>query len=99
MHERFFTFVSGNENKASQVGRYLRVSVDYLKLSMLEIQSLDPREVVVQKVRAAYESLGKPVMVDDSSLSFTALGKLPGPFIDQFLQELGPDGLCRALDN
>lgn len=93
------TFVSSNENKVSQIRRSLNVPVDHVNLDIAEIQSLDSRDVVFQKAIEAYKQLKRPVLVDDSSLSFSALGKLPGPFINQFLQELGPEGLCRLLDN
>lgn len=98
MNERI-TFASSNKDKAVQVGRYLHVPVDYTSLSIPEIQSLDLHEVVRQKAKEAYRQLQKPVLVDDASLSFSALGRLPGPFINQFLQELGTEGLCRLLDN
>jgi inosine triphosphate pyrophosphatase len=41
----------------------------------------------------------KPVLVEDTSLTFSALGKLPGTLIKWFLQELGNEGLCQLLDN
>ncbi|MDP2638001.1 MAG: non-canonical purine NTP pyrophosphatase [Candidatus Levybacteria bacterium] len=66
------TFLSSNQNKAAQIGRYLHVPVDYANLSIPEIQSLDPREVAAQKAIEAYRKLQKPVLVDDSSLVFSA---------------------------
>lgn len=47
------------------------------KIDQGEIQSLDLREIVEHKARQAYEKLHKPVLVEDTSLMFTALGKLP----------------------
>lgn len=38
-------------------------------------------------------------MVEDISLSFNALGRLPGPFIKWFLHEIGNKGMCRLLDS
>jgi len=96
--EREITFVSGNKNKAEQVGRYLHLPLAYERLSIAELQSLDPLEVVLQKALEAHKQVGKPVLVDDTSLTFTALGRLPGTLIDHFLQELGNEGLCRLLD-
>ena len=48
-----------------------------MKLDLDEIQSLDLREIVEHKVRQAYEKCGKPVLVENASLEFTALGRLP----------------------
>ena len=39
-----------------------------------------------------------PVLVEDSSLECKALGKLPGPFIKWFIQELGLEKLCGLLE-
>jgi non-canonical purine NTP pyrophosphatase (RdgB/HAM1 family) len=68
------------------------------KIDQGEIQSLDLREIVEHKARQAYEKLHKPVLVEDTSLMFTALGKLPWPFIKFFLKELWHEGICRLLD-
>jgi len=43
------------------------------KIDLEEIQSLDLREIVEHKVRQAYDVVKKPVLVEDTSLRFTAL--------------------------
>jgi non-canonical purine NTP pyrophosphatase (RdgB/HAM1 family) len=53
---------------------------------------------VAHKARQAFELIGSPVIVEDTKLSFNALGSLPGPFIKWFLDELDVVGLCRMLD-
>jgi non-canonical purine NTP pyrophosphatase (RdgB/HAM1 family) len=88
-------FITGNQNKADILARQLGYSVQHHKLDLDELQSLDLREVVEYKVRQAYDLLKKPVLVEDASLSFTAMGRLPGPFIKWFLEELGLEGLCK----
>lgn len=42
--------------------------------------------------------LGAPVLVEDTALTFTALGSLPGPLIKWFLISLGIEGLVKLLD-
>lgn len=59
------------------------------KIELDEIQSLNLDEVVTHKVKQAYEKAEKPVLVEDTSLIFLALGKLPGTFIRFFVQEIG----------
>src|SRR2546430_10482604 len=52
--------------------------------------------------RSAYDIVKKPVLVEDIAFTFTAMGRLPGPLIKWFLEELGNDGLCKlanGLDN
>jgi len=92
------TFITGNQNKADYLAKYLGHPVDHVKLDLDEIQSLDLREIVEHKVRQAYARIKKPVLVEDVSLEFTALGRLPGPLIKWFLEELELDQICALLD-
>lgn len=91
-------FVTGNLGKAEQLARYLNYPLAHKKLDLPEIQSLDIKEIVERKAREAYKRVKMPVLVEDTSLVFKALGKLPGPLIKWFLLELGNNGLCRLLD-
>lgn len=91
------TFVTGNKAKAEQLSRYLDLPLRHEKIDLDEIQSLDLQEVVEHKAKEAYKYLKSPVLIEDVSLSFTGLGRLPGPLIKWFLQELGNEGLCRLL--
>ncbi len=92
------TFITGNAAKAEQLGRHLQHPVAHKKLDLHEIQSLDLREVVEHKVREAYKQVNAPVLVEDTSLTFAAFGRLPGPLIKWFLTELDNAGLCELLD-
>jgi non-canonical purine NTP pyrophosphatase (RdgB/HAM1 family) len=91
-------FITGNLNKADQLAKYLEYPITHYKVDLEEIQSLDLQEVLRHKVYQAYTVVQRPVLVEDVSLEFTALGKLPGTFIRWFLDELSPEGLCRLLD-
>lgn len=91
--------VTGNPAKEAEIGWYTRhVQFETVSLDIPEIQSLDLREVVQQKAQEAYQQVRRPVIVEDTSLVFHALGRLPGPLIKWFLKELRPEGLCRLLD-
>lgn len=92
-------FITGNLNKVEEVKKYLNYPIDHVKLDLVEIQSVDLKEIVEHKAREAYKHIQKPVLVEDVSLTFTALGKLPGPLIKWFLKELGTEKLCHLLDN
>ncbi len=92
-------FITGNQNKADYLSRLLGVELKHQKIDLDEIQSTSLEEIVEHKVRQAYELIKKPVLVEDVSLKFKALGDLPGPFIKFFIE--APDGLsnlCRMLD-
>lgn len=92
------TFITGNQHKADYMAKWLDWPVTHHKLDLDELQSLDPRTVAEHKVRQAYSILKSPVVVEDTSLVFTAMGRLPGPFIKWFLEEIGCDGLCALAD-
>jgi non-canonical purine NTP pyrophosphatase (RdgB/HAM1 family) len=89
-----FVFITGNQHKAEYLAKWLELPVEHQKIDLEEIQSLDLQEVSEDKARRAYEMLGRPVLVEDVALTFTAMGRLPGTFVKWFLQELGDGGLC-----
>ena len=92
------TFITGNAGKAKYLSDYFHVPVEHIKLDLHEIQSLNLQEVVEDKAKRAFEIIKKPVLVEDVSLIFTALDKLPGPLIKWFLESLGNEGLCKLVD-
>ena len=92
------TFITGNVGKAKYLSDYFRMPVEHRKLDLKEIQSLDLREIVVDKAKRAFDEVRSPVLVEDVSLTFRALNALPGPLIKWFLEALGNEGLCRLLD-
>ena len=92
------TFVTGNASKAAYLTKCLGFPVQHHKVDVPEIQSLDLQEVVEHKVRAAYKLLQRPVLVEDVSLEFTALGRLPGTFIRFYVDEVPLETICRTLD-
>jgi inosine triphosphate pyrophosphatase len=81
------TFITGNQNKADYLAKYLGFPVKHKKLDLDEIQSLDLKKIVEHKVRQAYAQINCPVIVEDVSLEFEALGGLPGPFIKFFVEK------------
>lgn len=92
------TFITGNQKKADYLAKYLGFPVDHVKLDLDEIQSLDLKEIVEHKVRQAFEKIKKPVIVEDVSLEFAALGRLPGTFIKFFVDEVPFENICSMID-
>jgi len=91
-------YVTSNPEKARQLGQYLDFPVIHKNIDLIEIQSLDLATIIEQKAKEAYKQVLSPVLVEDTSLRFLALGKLPGPLIKWFLAELSTSGLCGLLD-
>lgn len=92
-------FITGNAHKVHWTQKYIHVPMTHKKLDLTEIQSLDVKEVVIHKVKEAYKILQQPVMVEDTSVVFHALERLPGPLIKWFLEELGNEGMCKLLQD
>lgn len=92
-------FITGNAGKAKYLSDYFHIFVDYKKLDLAEIQSLDLKEIVEDKARRAYEIMKSPIIVEDVSLIFNGMKKLPGPLIKWFLETLGNDGLVKLVDS
>lgn len=92
-------FISGNQHKVDYLARTLGIVLPHQKIDLDEIQSADPKVVIEHKVRQAYALIHKPVLVEDTSLSFTVLDSLPGPFVKFFVEaDNGLETMCRMLD-
>lgn len=92
-------FATTNENKIREASEILRIQIIPKNLVIDEVQTLDPIECVNKKAKAAYKFLKTPILVEDTSLFFNAWGKLPGVFIDYFIESLGNEGILRLLSN
>ena len=84
-------FVTGNAKKLEEVkailstGGALPVEIVSQKIDLPELQG-EPEEISAQKCVLAAKEVGGPVMVEDTSLCFNALGGLPEPYIKWFLE-------------
>lgn len=92
------TFITGNQSKADYLVRYLGFPVKHQKLDLDEIQSLDLKEIVTHKAKQAFAKIHSPILVEDTSLEFVAFGRLPGPFIRYFIEDMGFDDICNLLN-
>lgn len=90
-------FVTGNPHKAREVSQILNFPIVNQSIDLPEIQSLDLQEIVQDKARTAYQILGQPLLVEDTSLVFHGLGKLPGPLIKWFLKSMEISEISRLL--
>lgn len=97
------TFVTGNSNKLREVREILiNKNIDNLnivnkKLELPELQG-EPEFVAREKCRLASNEIQGPVLSEDTSLCFNALGGLPGVYIKWFFKKLGLNGLNNLLE-
>ena len=65
-------------------------------LDLPELQG-DPEYIVTEKCRIASLKIDGPILVEDTSLCFNALGGMPGPYIKWFQDKIGLEGLNNLL--
>ena len=102
-NKTFITFITGNRNKLEEVRSILKTnqedthySIKALDIDLPEVQG-EPEYVVQEKCKSASSQLNGPIIVEDTSLCFNALGGLPGPYIKWFMKKIGLDGLNKLL--
>lgn len=97
MSKTEITLITGNEDKVREFERLLGIRLNHQKLDLPEIQATDVREVARAKAEKAYELLGRPCLVDDTGLTISAWGQLPGALIHWFLDNVGNEGILKML--
>ena len=98
------TFVTGNKNKLKEVEKILNsdhgsfpYKLTNMKLDLPELQGRDTFEIAREKCKWAAKFVNGPVLIEDTSLCFSALNNLPGPYIKWFLDSCGHEGLNKML--
>ena len=93
-------FVTGNQEKVREAAYACRdydIDIIQKEVSVSEIQHHDPDEITRHKAFAAYEILGEPVVVNDSSWSIPALGGFPGGYMKDISGWLSTDDFARLM--
>ena len=73
-------FASSNQFKISEYTRIFgseKIQVTPFEFDIAELQSVAPDEIVQDKLLKAYAAIHRPVIVEHSSLSLSAMGGLP----------------------
>lgn len=91
-------FITGNENKLREAEQILGIKIVSKKLDLKEIQDVDLEEVIKDKLRSAYKTIKKPVMVEDTGLFLNALNGFPGALIKQLIGRVGREGIVKLLE-
>ncbi len=91
-------FVTSSADKHREAQAILGVPIERDPLDLPEPQGLDVVAVAREKARGAHRLLGRPVLVEDTSLELAALGGFPGPLVRWLLAAAGPEAVARILD-
>jgi len=111
-HQLKICFVTGNEMKAKEAQMILSehgatrgsngeeglVDLRVLKVDLPEIQEESTEAIAKEKAMLGAQLAGGPCLVEDTSLQFTALGGMPGPYIKWFQDRLKSEGLYKILN-
>lgn len=88
--------VTGNPGKLAEARRLAGPGLESVAIDLPEIQSLDFAEVLGEKTRAAFASVGRPVVVEEAGLELAAMNGFPGPLVRWMLAAVGAEGIARA---
>lgn len=98
----FATTNSMKLNLAQSACQPLGITIVAKPLDIPEIQSLNAKEIVLDKAIKAYELTQQPVLVSDDSWSIPALNGFPGPYMHSINDWLSTESwldLTRPLSN
>jgi non-canonical purine NTP pyrophosphatase (RdgB/HAM1 family) len=93
-----WVFVTSNNNKWLEAQRILGFAIERVELDLEELQAESVGAVALAKATAAYQRLGRPVIVEDAGVELVGLGGFPGPFIKYWEKLGGLESICRAAD-
>ena len=97
-------FVTGNSGKFKEVKTYIEKYVPEIELTQFkadipEIQSMDQKEICIDKALKAWEILKKPLIVDDGAIYFEKYNKFPGTMTKYVYEGLGFDGIFKLIED
>jgi XTP/dITP diphosphohydrolase len=96
-------YVTSNTGKFEEVAEFFQkncpeITIKHYLLDVDEIQSLDQKAVVTDKVNKAFAIVNKPLLLDDGGIFFNAYHQFPGTLSKFVFQGLGFKGLFKLVE-
>jgi len=96
-------YVTGNQGKFEEVDdfftkQHLNFQVKHCALDIEEIQSLDQKVVVTDKVKKAFAQIKQPLLLDDGGIFFEAYPHFPGTLTKFIFRSLGFKGIFKLVE-
>lgn len=91
-------FITSNRNKFEEVKSMLGVELEQLDIDLPEIQDIDSKKIVREKLQEALKHRDGAFIVEDTSFSMDCLNGLPGPLMKWFLEVLELDRIYELAD-
>lgn len=93
---------TGNPDKLGEIGEICKIiglELKPVKVKIYEIQDDDVTNVAHEKAKAAFEKVGKPLIVEDVSLYIESLDGFPGTVVKQTLKAIGNQGILKLMED
>ncbi|MBN2229530.1 MAG: XTP/dITP diphosphatase [Candidatus Thorarchaeota archaeon] len=93
--------VTQNKHKLAEITSLFneyKISFDTTDLEKLEIRSQNVKSIAIAAAKHAYETLQRPVVVDDTGFFVEALNNFPGSYAAYVLQTIDCAGILRLLE-
>lgn len=90
-------FITGNPNKFAEA-KIVLPYIEQLEIDLPEIQELDPKQIIEEKMQAAFKHHSGEFIIEDQSFCMDCMNGLPGPLIKWFLKSIGPDGIANIAE-
>lgn len=91
-------FLTGNKGKFDEIKRMFPQAVQ-LDIDLPEIQSLDAKEVIKEKLQEAVKHHQGSFFVEDTSLHLDCLNGFPGPLIKWMIDSISVKGIFDLVAN
>ncbi len=86
-------FITSNQNKLREFEQILNKKIEQKNIDLPEIQAIDVKKVVEDKILRAYKITKKPVIVEDTGFYIKSIN-FPGALIKWVLNSIGNKGIC-----
>ncbi len=94
-------FVTTNNGKVVSLQKRLDESqfkIKQIELDLPELQGDSSKDISLEKAKAAFKIVGKPLIVQDSSFHIRSLNGFPGAYIKYILKTIGLKGILKLLE-
>lgn len=92
------TMITSNKAKFLEIKSVIP-HLSHVNHDLPELQEINPTKIVEHKLYSARNLTTEPYIVEDTSLSITALNGLPGPLVKWFLKTIKAYGIYSLLLN
>ena len=92
---------TGNNRKLGEARAACKdfdIEVEQVELDIAEIQSHDPKEISLNKVKEAYRLVGGPVAITDTSWRIPALNGFPGGYMKDVSSWFEPEDFLGLME-